>query len=171
MTVVVAGALIMRPIPGYPGFEASSDGRIRRIGSERWHSQHVSRGGYMAVGLWIDGRTKVVTVHRLVALAFLGTPPSGKNDCAHADGDKQNNAVSNLRWASRQENESDKVLHGRSNRGERNGQARLSDAEAIALRKAGRAGPRGIQRRLAAQYGLSEAAVSNIINGKRRANG
>ena len=162
----------VRPIPGYPGFEASEDGQIRRVGAARWHSQHTTKvGGYQAVGLWIDGRTKVCAVHRLVALAFLGEPPPGRNDCAHFDGDKANNHYRNLRWASRQENEADKVRHGRSNRGQRNGRAKVTDAQARAIREMGAGAPRGAQRQIAARFGISQGAVSNIVHGKRHAHG
>lgn len=42
---------------------------------------------------------KAVMVHRLIALAFLGPPPSAKHSVDHKDQDPGNNAVENLRWA------------------------------------------------------------------------
>lgn len=162
----------VRRIPGFEKYEASACGCIRRVGSAQWLSQHRSKQGeYWSVGLWIDGRTRVATVHRLVALAFHGLPPEGKNDCAHTDGNKDNNSAGNLRWASRAENEADKVRHGRSNRGERNGQSRLTDEAAARIRAEAIAGGRGTQRRLARQYGVSDGAICNIVKGKRWVHG
>lgn len=50
-------------------------------------------------------------IHRLVANSFLGPRPAGL-DTLHIDGDKTNNAVTNLRYGTRSENELDKVRHG-----------------------------------------------------------
>ena len=50
----------------------------------------------------------------LVVLAFLGPPPFPGAHAAHFDGDKLNNRLSNLRWASPAENEADKRRHGRT---------------------------------------------------------
>ena len=42
-----------------------------------------------------------VAFHRRVALAFLGAAPSATHTVDHIDGDKSNNHLSNLRWASK----------------------------------------------------------------------
>ena len=43
-------------------------------------------------------------IHRLMAEAFHGPPPSGRNDCHHIDEDKTNNSPENLQWVSRTTN-------------------------------------------------------------------
>ena len=50
------------------------------------------------------GFTKSVLVNRVVALAFLPNP-LGLPQVNHKDGDKENNAVTNLEWASASDNE------------------------------------------------------------------
>lgn len=158
----------VRPFPLNPLYEVCSEGRVRRVGSRAWLTPCVlKRGGYLAVNLFEDGRGRTWTVHRIVAITFLGAPTDGKTDVAHADGDKRNNRVENLRWATRAENEADKVLHGRSNRGERNGQSKLTDEQARYIRERCKNGRRGTQARLAEQFGITSSAVSNIANGKR----
>ncbi|CAO0835154.1 HNH endonuclease OS=Streptomyces microflavus OX=1919 GN=Smic_80730 PE=4 SV=1 [Streptomyces microflavus] len=53
----------------------------------------------------------------------------------HLDDNSQNNALVNLRWGSRSENEGDKVQHGTSNRGAGNGWAKLSDDDVREIRR------------------------------------
>lgn len=61
---------------------------------------------YLSVGFWVDGKHKVVLVHRLVANAFIPNHENGM-EINHLDGDKTNNSVENLEWVTASEN----VLH------------------------------------------------------------
>ncbi len=58
------------------------------------------RNGYRVVVL----SKKYFFVHRLVCLAFFGSPPDGCNDVNHKDFCTGNNRTSNLEWVSRSEN-------------------------------------------------------------------
>ena len=69
--------------------------------------QRKNKNGYMQVNLTQRigrKRTVTVTVHKLVALAFLKPPltmPGRAKACsrvAHVDGHKYNNSASNLKW-------------------------------------------------------------------------
>ncbi len=73
-----------------------------------------NHGGYVEVKLFADdGRRVWRKVHNLVLEAFVGPRPSPRHHGAHApDRDKTNNRVSNLRWATPEENEADKARHG-----------------------------------------------------------
>ena len=76
-----------------------SGGRKRVNG--RILSQAITASGYSIVSIH-KGTT--ASVHRLVAIAFL--PNTLQKPCVnHKDGDKQNNSVINLEWATYQENE------------------------------------------------------------------
>ena len=66
--------------------------------------QHVSSVGYFRVELWSGGRGQKVSVHRLVAQAFVENP-HGKPQVNHLDGDKLNNAACNLEWVTQSENQ------------------------------------------------------------------
>ncbi len=57
---------------------------------------------------------------------FVGEKPPGKQ-CAHYDGNPQNNCVWNLRWVSAQENINDRKRHGRTVCGEKQGSAKLDE--------------------------------------------
>ncbi|AKL88362.1 HNH endonuclease [Gordonia phage GMA6] len=57
----------------------------------------------------IEGKS--VLVHRLVAEAFLGAPPSDKPLVLHRDGNPLNNKVTNLKYGTSSENRLDSVSH------------------------------------------------------------
>lgn len=99
-------------------YAASSLGRVMslhpgRIGQVL--STWTDKDGYEHATLTINGRSKRIAVHRLVALAFLGAPPTNKHQVAHNDGRPSNNCARNLRWATPKENQADRLLHGTSN--------------------------------------------------------
>jgi len=62
-----------------------------------------TRGGYKRVNV----RGTKYRVHDLVARLFIGPPPSSKHTVNHLDMNKENNAASNLQWAT----QSEQVLH------------------------------------------------------------
>ena len=109
------------PVHTLPGFEACIEYFINRQGDvkstkgrvERILKHKVSKGGYPTVNLTQRigrGKIKTVTVHSLVAFAFLGTPPTpygrtkGCTLVDHKDDNKSNCCVDNLQWFSRLEN-------------------------------------------------------------------
>jgi hypothetical protein len=114
---------VWKDIPGYEGlYQASSEGRIRtaegkttsnaRYSKRVWKSRVLKgRGDNRATGkrasLWKDGKVKDCLIARLVAITFLGYPPDGYT-VNHIDGNRFNNAVSNLEWLSLADN----IRHG-----------------------------------------------------------
>jgi hypothetical protein len=67
-------------------------------------------------------------VHQLVLEAFVGPRPDGYHAC-HCDGDRKNNALSNLRWDSPRENVMDKLKHGTMPLGEKHHKNRYSEEQ------------------------------------------
>ena len=95
-----------KSIAGYEGlYEVSDIGRVKSLkhGKERILKPKKTHGGYLLVTLCKDGRHKTITVHRLVATAFISNP-SNLETINHKDEDKTNNTISNLEWMSKKDN-------------------------------------------------------------------
>ena len=59
--------------------------------------------GYAYVGIHKDGAQKKIHVHALVAMAFIPNPEN-KSEVNHKNGNKSDNRVENLEWATASEN-------------------------------------------------------------------
>ncbi len=82
-----------------------------------------------------DGK-KVTTVmfHQLVADAFLSAPSAGRNVTRHLNGDPTDNRAENLAWGTQKENMNDCIRHGRTLKGLKNPNAKLTDRTVEAIR-------------------------------------
>ena len=163
-------ATLWRTVPGYPAYEVSVDGVVRRCQGFRCRRAHrvlvpfIRPNGYAQVILYRDGRRQRFGVHQLVALAFLGPKPSLQHQVAHLDGQRLNNHVSNLAWLLPIENDAHKDLHGTRLRGSQIHSAKLVEAQVVLIRQALAVGIR--QCALAQTYGVSDSTVSLIARGK-----
>lgn len=106
---------VWRPVPGVPGYQVSDGGQVRSWSP--WKRGELlqpwlDKDGYQYVSLYRGGEKHTRRVHRLVLEAFVGPCPDG-HQAAHWDGDKTNNRVSNLRWASPADNVADMLRMGR----------------------------------------------------------
>lgn len=88
---------IWKEVEGYQNYRVSDLGRVQSIAYGTLMSS-VSRKGYLRVYLSKDGTQKTKAVHILVAKAFLPNPEN-LPQVNHKDGDKQNNSIYNLEWA------------------------------------------------------------------------
>ena len=91
-----------RPIPGVPGYTASSHGCVFNATGYTM-TPYIDTAGYEQLTIRVNGVRKVCPVHRLVAFAFHGPPPDKSYTVDHIDRNKINNNVSNLRWATKAE--------------------------------------------------------------------
>ena len=93
-----------KTLPDFPKYQVSDQGRIKNIESGRIFTGTQDAFGYVHVRLINPkGTYTLKKVHRLVAEAFLPNPEN-KPIIDHIDGDKTNNALSNLRWFTYSEN-------------------------------------------------------------------
>lgn len=83
-------------------------------------------GGYHYLSVKINGKFVSRRVHRLIAEAFIPNP-EGKAEVNHKDGDKSNNAVSNLEWVTSSENGYHAVNVLGLNRGSTHGLSTITD--------------------------------------------
>jgi hypothetical protein len=169
-----------REILGFPGYRIGDDGSVwschRRVGRGKGNGSytaldgawkplkdHATDRGYQCVVLYPDhGRKRTKRIHQLVARAFIGPCPEGQEVC-HFDGNRANNNVSNLRYATRKENHADRERHGNTPRGERNGMTVLSEVAVVALRADHAAGITSFIE-LGERHGVSRATARDIVN-------
>lgn len=109
---------VWKNIPEYEDYQVSNYGRVKssnRIIKQYGHKGFYERvmrgkilkprtqnGGYLIVWLSRNGKSIAKTVHRLVAITFIGYIKG--MDINHKDGNKQNNKLENLEWVTRSEN-------------------------------------------------------------------
>lgn len=97
------------PVEGYEDrYEVSNTGKVRSLNyhmtGKTKELKPITEGkGYLMVGLCRDGKMKWGKIHRLVATAFIPNPEN-KREVNHKDGNKKNNHVDNLEWATASEN-------------------------------------------------------------------
>ena len=91
-------------VEGYPDYMIYEDGRVwSKYGKGKFLKTFVNGCGYVVVGLYKDGKAKHMTIHRLLGKAFIPNPEN-KPCIDHKDINRQNNDISNLRWATYSEN-------------------------------------------------------------------
>ena len=154
------------PIPSLEGlYAASSLGRIKRlIAPELLLVARTINSGYLVVDTRLNGQRKTCLVHRLVFEAFHGLIPEGFDVC-HRNHLRTDNTAKNLYAATRSQNIRDSVRDGRpvgkGMTGIRPKSARLLNHQHIEIvnRYAGGA----LQNDIAAEYGISQCRVSQII--------
>lgn len=108
------------PIDGYEGFyTVSESGMITSLARLTSDGRNIKERvlkprtvrGYAHVTLCNENGCKQMSVHRIVASHFLGSSAEGEV-VNHIDGDKLNNAVSNLEWCTHSDNNIHALTHG-----------------------------------------------------------
>lgn len=163
---------VWKDIPGREGYQVSSVGRVRtqwtagrwRKMSGEWRAvnQVANARGYLQVSM----SNRRYLVHCLVLEAFVGPRPSdGRWECCHADDKKNHNVLSNLSWGTSKQNKADAKRNGISNCGERHGLSKITDEQAMDIRR--RAATGELLRLIAADFGINDNSVGRIACGRR----
>ena len=153
-----------RSVPSLDGkYAVSNTGRVKRISPAggarvgRIIRTASSSTGYLQMG-WPSG----LLVHRLVAEAFHGAPPTSIHEVNHIDGNRQNNRPDNLEWVTPRQNclHAYRVLNRQHQQGELSGRAKLTD-EAVRFIRTSRLP----YKELAAMFGVTFSTIWHV---KRR---
>ena len=158
---------IWEDIEGFDGYyQISNSGRLRipngRFGPpNRIMKTDPSGNGYALVFLYKkDKSRKAVTVHRLVANAFIPNPEN-KPQVNHKNGLKTDNQIDNLEWATSSEDRQHAYDIGLkvAPNGERHYSAKLNSFQVRVIRKSDLS-----QRELVRIFKVTQPTVRAIIN-------
>jgi hypothetical protein len=127
-----------------------------------------NRYGYVRYCIALNGKSKNITAHQAVAVAFLGPAARGQV-VNHKNGVKSDNRLENLEWQTPSGNHLHALASGlfEPPSGEDHWHAALTANDIRALR--GDKGAGALNRELAAKYGISMATVSRYVNRVGRA--
>lgn len=162
-----------RPVEGWPDYEVSNLGRIKRVTRYRSKAGAIRKNillkstGYLAITLTHrSGARKMLLVHRLVAKAFLPPPSSPDMEVNHKDTDRTNPRADNLEWVTRSENRQHGYDVGFCDAvGEANGYSKLTNAAVLEIRRLAKA-DQSNWAALAARFGVSKATIRDVVTGR-----
>jgi len=162
---------LWQPVKGYEGLEVSDQGNCRRLDrvvscglgktrliKGRTLKSSLQGSGYYSISVWDSekGIRKTLFIHRLVADSFIGSRPAGAV-VRHLNGVPTDNRLCNLAYGSYRDNVNDSIKHGTWTRGEKQGHAKLTAEQVIAIRQDTRK-----QKIIAASYSVSVSTVKAI---------
>ncbi len=145
-------------------YEVSNQAQVRNIVRGRLLTQFLQSNGYWYVVLRRHGQQYQTSVHSLVAGAFIGPRPKGK-EINHIDSNRQNALPDNLEYVTHQENFDHARAKGRMNRGINNAAAKLTYAQVLFIRGLAHSTYR-THRVIAETFGVSRSLISMIAEGK-----
>ncbi len=168
---------IWKPVSGYVGlYEVSNFGAVRsldRIIPDKTHgtrklagrvlSQTTDSRGRCYVAISRDNHRNKRRVHLIVAETFLGPRLEGLEVC-HQDGNPANNQASNLRYGTHKSNMEDMVQHGRSNKGPKNPNTKMTQEQALQVKSLRLDGK--TYKIIASELGLSFEQVRSVCVGR-----
>ena len=135
----------------FKGYAITSCGKVWSYKTNRFLSPGKNHKGYLSVWL-TDGRGhgRTVTIHRLVALAYIPNP-NNLETVDHIDNYKEHNYINNLQWMTRGENKS---------------KSWSKAVYCVELDKTFKSGAAA-----AKELGLDSSKISLVCNGKRNKTG
>jgi hypothetical protein len=106
MTTINETDEIFREIVGYENYKVSNFGNVYNIDKSKFLKQSTHKEGYLYV--YFSTVKKQFLVHRLVAITFIENPDN-KRCVNHINNDRKNNHVNNLRFATYEEYQMNKI--------------------------------------------------------------
>lgn len=166
---------IWRWILGYEGmYQVSNYGRIKSFPRESEigykettiRKPILEKRGYLRVTLYQNNTGTVFHVHRLVAQTFIPNPDN-KLCVNHKDGNKFNNCVDNLEWATVAENNHHALEMGLHKSGVDAYNSKLTEEQVRYIRQFYILGDKdfGVNA-LARKFNISRTCIQDVIKGK-----
>lgn len=157
---------IWKKIIGYDQYEVSNYGRVKTTSNNATRKERILKPlkhprGYLRVALWLNNKSRFISIHRLVAEYFVPNPEN-KETVNHIDGDKTNNYYLNLEWNTYRENMNHAVTNKISACGERNGRSKLNQEQVEDIRNNKSLN----QYELATKYNVSQSTINRIKQNK-----
>lgn len=176
---------VFADIRGYEGYyQVSNYGNVRsldRVIKEktgktqtlkgRILKQRINPGGYHYIELGKNGTKATFAVHQLVAQAFLSNP-NKKPIVNHIDGNRLNNSLSNLEWATYSENLEHAYKAGLRRAvsieavGNKNYKRKLKPEQVVEIRRLLAAGSL-THKEIATKFSVARSTVTEIKSGRR----
>lgn len=152
-------------INSYPDYEITKSGLIRHIKQKKIKSVYLNDAGYKMVSINRNGKSRPERVHRLLMETFVDNPDC-KPHVNHKNGNKLDNSFSNLEWCTNVENNNHALaLKLIDNRGEKNGQAKLTELKVKEIKTL--LSEKITQQKIADKYGVSRSCILGIHLGLR----
>ena len=101
-----------------------------------------------------------VLAHRWACIQTYGPPPSDKHHAAHSCGCPLCVNPKHLRWATPEENQADRIIHGTANRGEDHPRSKLKEKDVTEILRRVHAGE--TRASVASDFNLSVSHVGKI---------
>ena len=101
---------LWKPLKNFPGYEGSTEGRIRNIRTQHILSSTTDKRGYPQVSIYRDKRQRTVKVHKLIGDTYFDDRDG--LDIRHRDNNRMNNRVDNLYLSTRKETINDAFERG-----------------------------------------------------------
>jgi hypothetical protein len=91
-------------------YQICEDGTLLNILTGKLKKWSKDSNGYMRCTIWINGKSKTISQHRILAESFIDNPEH-KLQVNHKNGIKNDNKLDNLEWVTQSEN----TLHSFAN--------------------------------------------------------
>lgn len=90
-------------LPSNPNYMVSDEGEIKSLRFKKILHPKLNHDGYLRIQIWKGNSCRFVSLHRLIAEAFL-PQAEGATVVNHKNGIKSDNRICNLEWVTQQEN-------------------------------------------------------------------
>lgn len=152
----------IKTIPIFAGqYEAAENGDIISLKRRQRRALvgKVAKTGYRMVVITIGKKKHYLSVHRLIATAFIPNP-NNYREVNHKDGDKLNNRVENLEWVTTYQNQLHAITSGLRP------SLKLNFEKAREIRELYATGEY-THAQLAQKFGVKKTQIGYIIQNKR----